>query len=193
MRMNKLGLSKGVIIGIVVAVIVIIAAVVAVVYLYKPSTPPTTTSQNVTTTTPPPQNSTSTQVTAPGFTIPMSYFTPQNVYNSSFAQMFCSKVGNVTITVWNTYSVSENQAFNASLASFEQLYPCIHVEVTYGVGIATSNFISAAKAGQAPIVYRDSSDDAGKLFAAGLLLNLSEYLLPSVFEQYLPLPPRTST
>ncbi|GGI85279.1 sugar ABC transporter substrate-binding protein [Vulcanisaeta souniana JCM 11219] len=116
----------------------------------------------------------------------MSDFTPQNAYNSSFAQTFCSTVGSVTITVWDTYSVSEDEAFNASLASFEQLYPCIHVEVTYGVGIATSNFISAAKAGQAPIVYRDSSDDAGKLFAAGLLLNLSEYLPPSVFDQYLP-------
>ncbi|MFP3161299.1 MAG: extracellular solute-binding protein [Vulcanisaeta sp.] len=163
--MRSRGISTGAIIGIVVAVIVIVAVAVAVLYMYKPSPKP---------------------ATAPGFVIPISEFTPQNVYSSSFAQTFCSKVGNVTITVWNTYSPSENQAFNASLASFEQMYPCIHVEVTYGVGIATSNFISAAKAGQAPIVYRDTSDDAGKLFAAGLLLNLSEYLSPSVFEQYLP-------
>ncbi|WP_188604037.1 extracellular solute-binding protein [Vulcanisaeta souniana] len=191
--MSRLGLSTGAIIGIIVAVIVIIVAVVAVVYLYKPSKPstpaPPPTPQNSSSTTPPPpppQNTTSTQTTAPGFTIPVSDFTPQNAYNSSFAQTFCSTVGSVTITVWDTYSVSEDEAFNASLASFEQLYPCIHVEVTYGVGIATSNFISAAKAGQAPIVYRDSSDDAGKLFAAGLLLNLSEYLPPSVFDQYLP-------
>jgi Maltose-binding periplasmic proteins/domains len=163
--MRSRGISTGAIIGIVIAVIVIVAVAVAVLYMYKPSPKP---------------------ATATGFVIPISEFTPQNVYSSSFAQTFCSKVGNVTITVWNTYSSSENQAFNASLASFEQMYPCIHVEVTPGVGIATSNFISAAKAGQAPIVYRDTSDDAGKLFAAGLLLNLSEYLSPSVFEQYLP-------
>ena len=178
--MQRLGLSTSAIIGIVVAVIVVIAAVVAVVTLYKPHKPPVTT---VTTTTTTP---TTTTTTPPGFVIPTSDFTIQNVYSPSFAKMFCSKVGNVTITVWDTYSVTENEAFNKSLTSFEQLYPCIHVEVTYGVGIATSNFYSAAKAGQAPIVYRDTSNDAGNLFAAGLIINLSEYLPPSVFEQYLP-------
>ncbi|AAY80512.1 extracellular solute-binding protein [Sulfolobus acidocaldarius] len=93
----------------------------------------------------------------------------------------------VTITVWDTYSPSEDKAFNQTLAAFEQQYPWIHVQVTYGVSVATSNFASAAKAGQAPIVYRDTSDDAGKLFAAGLLLDLSQYLNSSVFSQYLPI------
>ncbi|WP_069806771.1 extracellular solute-binding protein [Vulcanisaeta thermophila] len=166
--MRSMGISKGLLAGIIVIVVVIaVGAYFAV--TYHPSPKP---------------------AAPPGFVIPISEFTTQNVYNPSWAKTFCSKVGNVTITVWNTYSVSENEAFNASLASFEQLYPCIRVEVTYGVGIATSNFISAAKAGQAPIVYRDTSDDAGKLFAAGLLLNLSQYLPPSVFQEYLPVAAR---
>jgi hypothetical protein len=107
-----------------------VAVAVAVLYMYKPSPKP---------------------ATAPGFVIPISEFTPQNVYSSSFAQTFCSKVGNVTITVWNTYSPSENQAFNASLASFEQMYPCIHVEVTYGVGLQRAISYRQQRLGRRPL------------------------------------------
>jgi len=93
----------------------------------------------------------------------------------------------VTITVWDTYDVPENQGFNKSLVAFESAYPWIHVDVTYGVSISTSNFETDAKAGKAPIVYRDTSNDAGSLFAAGLILNLSAYLNQSVFNQYAPI------
>ncbi|WP_338604531.1 extracellular solute-binding protein [Sulfolobus tengchongensis] len=92
----------------------------------------------------------------------------------------------VTITVWNSYSASENQAFNETLSQFEQEFPWIHVQVTYGVGVGVSQFETAAKAGQAPIVYRDSSDSGGALFAAGLVLNLSQYLPPSITSLYVP-------
>ncbi|BCU67862.1 sugar ABC transporter substrate-binding protein [Sulfolobales archaeon HS-7] len=92
----------------------------------------------------------------------------------------------VTITVWDTYDNPENMGFNKTLAAFEAAYPWIHVDVTYGVQVSTSNFETAAKAGDAPIVYRDTSNDAGALFAAGLLLNLSAYLNNSVYSNYLP-------
>ncbi len=93
----------------------------------------------------------------------------------------------MTISVWDTYGPPEDQAFNVTLASFTQAYPCIKVQVTRGVGIATANFVSAAKAGQAPNVYRDTSDDAGKLFAGGLLLNVSKYINPADIEAaYIP-------
>jgi|GEM_PF-364022 len=113
--------------------------------------------------------------------------------NTSNPQVLMSLVGlssppstPVTITVWDSYSVSENQAFNQTLAQFEQEFPWIHVQVTYGVGVGTSQFETAAKAGQAPIVYRDTSDAGGALFAAGLVLNLSQYLPPSIASLYLP-------
>ncbi|MEL9990825.1 MAG: extracellular solute-binding protein [Thermoproteus sp.] len=94
----------------------------------------------------------------------------------------------VTITVWDTYGPTEDKAFNATLASFAQAYPCIKVQVTPGVSIATANFVSAAKAGQAPNVYRDTSDDAGKLFAAGLLVNISQYINPAdISASYIPI------
>jgi len=93
----------------------------------------------------------------------------------------------VKITVWNSYSTSENVFFNKTIAQFEQTFPWIQPSVTYGVGVGTSQFETAAKAGQAPIVYRDSSDSGGALFAAGLILNLSSYLPSSVFSQYLPI------
>ncbi len=95
--------------------------------------------------------------------------------------------GPVTITVWDTYSPSENEAFNASLAQFKAEYPCINVEVTTGVQVSTGNFEAAAKAGKAPIIYRDTSNDAGALFAGGLLLNLSKYIPASLLAEYNPI------
>uniref|UniRef100_A0A2U9IH37 Uncharacterized protein n=2 Tax=Acidianus brierleyi TaxID=41673 RepID=A0A2U9IH37_9CREN len=52
----------------------------------------------------------------------------------------------VTITVWDTYDVPENQGFNKSLVAFESAYPWIHVDVTYGVSISTSNFERVSQA-----------------------------------------------
>ncbi|MEB3797441.1 MAG: extracellular solute-binding protein [Caldisphaeraceae archaeon] len=92
----------------------------------------------------------------------------------------------VTITVWDSYSTSENAAFNKTLTEFEKEFPWIHVKVTYGVGVGTSQFETAAKAGKAPIVYRDTSDAGGALFAAGLILNLSKYLPANITSLYIP-------
>jgi arabinogalactan oligomer/maltooligosaccharide transport system substrate-binding protein len=92
----------------------------------------------------------------------------------------------VTITVADSYSTSENAAFNASLAAFEQEYPWIHVEVQYGASAFAGNYLQEAQAGQAPIVIRVTSDSGGALFAAGVLVNLSQYLPPSYFSQFNP-------
>jgi Maltose-binding periplasmic proteins/domains len=92
----------------------------------------------------------------------------------------------VTITVANSYSTSENAAFNASLAAFEQEYPWIHVKVQYGASVGASDYLKAAQAGNAPIVIRVTSDAGGALFAAGILVNLSQYLPPSYFSQFNP-------
>ncbi|NON62873.1 sugar ABC transporter substrate-binding protein, partial [Acidianus sp. DSM 29099] len=126
-------------------------------------------------------------------TLPTTSTMPSNITPGS-PQYYMNLVGltsapstPVTITVWDSYSTSENQAFNDTLSSFEQEFPWIHVSVTYGVGIGTSEFETAAKAGTAPIVYRDSSNSGGALFAAGLILNLSQYLPSSYFDQYLPI------
>lgn len=92
----------------------------------------------------------------------------------------------VTLTVADSYSSTENKAFNQSLAEFEAKYPWIHVKVQYGAEIGTSPYTSEAQAHDAPIIIRDSSDAAGALFAAGILVNLSQYLPPSYFQRYNP-------
>ncbi|MCY0860667.1 MAG: extracellular solute-binding protein [Sulfolobaceae archaeon] len=132
-------------------------------------------------------------VTSTTYTTTSTTTTTTSILNTSNPQALMQLVGltsppstNVTITVWNSYSTSENQAFNETLAQFEKEFPWIHVEVTYGVGVGTSQFETAAKAGKAPIVYRDTSDSGGALFAAGLVLNLSQYLPPSIVNLYLP-------
>ncbi|WP_187152718.1 extracellular solute-binding protein [Acidianus manzaensis] len=163
------GLSKS--IGAIIAVVIIIVAVVAGLYLSgiissHTSKVSTTTSSISTVSSLPPSNSTQYFMKVVGLTSPPS--TP------------------VTITVWDSYSTGENQAFNKTLASFESAFPWIHVDVTYGVGIGTSNFETAAKSGTAPDVYRDSSNSGGALFAAGLILNLSNYIPQSYINQYLP-------
>jgi Maltose-binding periplasmic proteins/domains len=165
----------------VVSFIVVVIIIVAAALYYatmKPSPPPSTstvvstTTSLVTTTSVVTVTTTSTPPTTPPFSL-SSLLDPNFVCN----QLLGGKT--VTITVWDTYGPPEDQAFNVTLASFTQAYPCIKVQVTRGVGIATANFVSAAKAGQAPNVYRDTSDDAGKLFAGGLLLNISKYINPA--------------
>ncbi len=92
----------------------------------------------------------------------------------------------VTITVADSYSTSENAAFNVTLAQFEQAYPWIHVEVEYGASIGTSTYLSEAKAGDAPIVIRDSADATAALFAAGVILNMTPYLPPGYMKLFNP-------
>lgn len=157
---------------LVAAIVVIIIAAIAAYLATRPAPPATTT---VTVTTP----VTTTVTTAPPTKPPFSL---ASLMDPSFVCNQLLRGQTVTISVWDTYGPSEDQAFNATLAAFTKAYPCIKVSVTRGVGIATANFISAAKAGQAPNVYRDTSDDAGKLFAAGLLLNVSAYINPSDIE-----------
>ncbi|AOL15522.1 sugar ABC transporter substrate-binding protein [Sulfolobus sp. A20] len=168
---NKKAISKT-IIAVIIVVIVIIA--VAGAYAYLSTKHPSSMMTSMTTSS----SSTTSSISN---------------LNTSNPQVLMSLVGlssppstPVTITVWNSYSVSENQAFNETLTQFEQEFPWIHVQVTYGVGVGTSQFETAAKAGQAPIVYRDTSDSGGALFAAGLVLNLSQYLPNSITSLYLP-------
>jgi len=175
---RKLKGVSGTIIAIIVVIIIIIAAVgVYVVMTSHHPTPTVSTTSSVISTT----SSTSTTTTT------------TSLLNTSNPQSLMQLVGlstapstPVTITVWNSYSTSENQAFNQTLAQFEQEFPWINVKVTYGVGVGTSQFETAAKAGQAPIVYRDSSDSGGALYAAGLVLNLSQYLPSSITSLYVP-------
>ncbi|WP_188596969.1 extracellular solute-binding protein [Thermocladium modestius] len=165
----------------VVIIVVIVAAAAALTYKppVKTTTTPTTTTS--TTTTLPPTSTTPTTTTTSTPTTTTTTTAPSSA-------SFCASVsGPVTITVWDTYSPSENEAFNASLAQFEAEYPCIKVEVTTGVQVSTGNFEAAAKAGKAPIIYRDTSNDAGALFAGGLLLNLSKYIPASLLAQYNPI------
>ncbi|MFB6490879.1 MAG: extracellular solute-binding protein, partial [Thermoproteus sp. AZ2] len=185
------GVSRTVTIAVAVIVVIIIAAIAAY-YATRPSAPTATTTSTTTITTTSVTTATTTSVvtttvtttSAPSTTPPFSL---SSLLNPSFVCNQLLKGQTVTITVWDTYGPTEDQAFNATLASFSQLYPCIKVQVTRGVSIATSNFISAAKAGQAPDVYRDTSDDAGKLFASGLLLNISQYINPADIEAaYIP-------
>ncbi len=91
----------------------------------------------------------------------------------------------VTITVWDTSaSGGESTAFNTSLALFEAAHKNVTVDVTYGVSVGSTNFVTDATSGTAPNVYRDSSDNGGSLYAGGLLVNLSRYLPSTVFANY---------
>jgi arabinogalactan oligomer/maltooligosaccharide transport system substrate-binding protein len=162
---SKLALSK--ITAAVIVVIIIIAAVAVFYLLIKPPS-------SVTPTTTPTKPSVSG---------------PLNITNATdlmkLVGLNSTPSSPVTITVWDSYSTSEDQAFNQTLAQFEKEFPWIHVDVTYGVGVGCSQFEEAAKGHDAPIVYRDTSNSGGALFCAGLLLNLSEYLPPQVFSLYL--------
>jgi len=91
----------------------------------------------------------------------------------------------VTITVWGSGSAGgEQQAFNESLAAFEAQYPNITVKDSPAINVASTTFPTAAHAHNAPDVYRDTSDNAGALYASGLLLNLTPYLNASYINSF---------
>lgn len=183
------GLGKTTAIAIVV-VIVLIIAVAAYFATRTPSAPPTATTSPTTSSAPTQTTTTSTSTTTATQTTTSLAppFSLSSLLNPNFVCNQLLQGQTVTISVWDTYGPPEDAGFNATLAAFQSAYPCIKVQVTRGVGIATANFISAAKAGQAPNVYRDTSDDAGKLFAAGLILNLSQYINPADIEaSYIPI------
>ena len=88
-----------------------------------------------------------------------------------------STSSSVTITVWGSGSPGgEQEVFNQTLASFEKAYPNITVQDSPAINVASTTFTSAAHSGTAPDVYRDTSDNAGALFASGSVLNLNPYL-----------------
>ena len=91
----------------------------------------------------------------------------------------------VTITVWGSGSPGgEQHVFNSTLAYFEAQYPNITVQDSPAINVASTNFASAAHAGNAPDVYRDTSDNAGALYASGSVLNLSSYLNQSFVNSF---------
>ncbi len=91
----------------------------------------------------------------------------------------------VTITVWGSGSPGgETVVFNQTLAYFEQVYPNVTVQDSPAVGVASTTYVSAAHAGKAPDVYRDSSDNAGVLYASGAVLALNQYLNQSYINSF---------
>ena len=97
--------------------------------------------------------------------------------SSSLVATNASTGSTVTISVWGSGSPGgETTVFNQSLAYFESLYPNVTVQDSPAVGVAATQYVSAAHAGKAPDVYRDSSDNAGVLYASGTVLGLNKYL-----------------
>ena len=83
----------------------------------------------------------------------------------------------VTITVWGSGSAGgESTAFNQSVTAFETAYPNITVEDSPSVGIASTTYLTAAHAGTAPDVYRDTCENGAEALVAGVAQNLSPYL-----------------
>ncbi|MGC9072326.1 MAG: extracellular solute-binding protein [Acidilobus sp.] len=61
------------------------------------------------------------------------------------------------------------------------------MNVIYNQPISATYYLQDMQSGTAPNVIRVTSDSAGAVFAKGYLLNLSQYLAPSYFRQFLPL------
>ncbi|SIM79925.1 extracellular solute-binding protein [Cuniculiplasma divulgatum] len=98
-----------------------------------------------------------------------------------------SSGNHVTITVWGSGSPGgEEEVFNSTLAYFEQVYPNVTVDDSPAVGIASTTYTSAAHAGKAPDIYRDSSDNAGVLYAEGTVLALNKYLNSTYIKSFSP-------
>jgi arabinogalactan oligomer/maltooligosaccharide transport system substrate-binding protein len=94
----------------------------------------------------------------------------------------------VTITYWQAYSPQEYSAFITKiLPAFEAQYPNIHVDIT-NVTLSTTNYATAAAAGNAPNVYYDSSNDEGNLYSGGLLVNLKNHINSTYFNSFAPGP-----
>ncbi|MFG1415557.1 MAG: extracellular solute-binding protein [Thermoplasmataceae archaeon] len=92
---------------------------------------------------------------------------------------------NVTITVWGSGSAGgEATAFNTSLAQFEAAYPNVTVQDSPAINVASTTFLTAAHAGTAPDVYRDTSDNGGAAYVAGAVLNLSKYLNKTYIDSF---------
>ncbi len=93
--------------------------------------------------------------------------------------------GKITITVWGSGSPGgEAEIFNQTMVYFENVYPNITVDDSPAVGVASTTYVSAAHAGKAPDVYRDTSDNAGVLYASGAVLNLTPYLNKSYIDSF---------
>lgn len=91
----------------------------------------------------------------------------------------------ITITVWGSGSPGgEAEVFNSSMVAFEKAYPNITIDDSPAVGIASTTYLSAAHAGKAPDVYRDTSDNAGTLYAAGAIQNLRPMLNSSYIDSF---------
>ncbi|MEM0195785.1 MAG: extracellular solute-binding protein [Thermoplasmatales archaeon] len=93
----------------------------------------------------------------------------------------------ITLTVWGSGSAGgESAVFNSTLAEFESLYPNITISDSPAINVASQTFITAAKSGTAPDVYRDTSDNGGVLYASGLIMNLTPYLNSSYINSFTP-------
>ena len=107
--------------------------------------------------------------------------------SSGIAVPSASSGSKVTITVWGSGSPGgEADVFNSTLAYFEQVYPNVTVDDSPAVGIASTTYTSAAHAGTAPDIYRDSSDNAGVLYAEGTVLALNKYLNSTYINSFSP-------
>ena len=87
--------------------------------------------------------------------------------------------------MWGSGSAGgEATAFNTSLAQFEAAYPNVTVQDSPAINVASTTFLTAAHAGTAPDVYRDTSDNGGAAYVAGAVLNLSNYLNKTYIDSF---------
>ncbi|CAC11273.1 trehalose/maltose binding protein (malE) related protein [Thermoplasma acidophilum] len=93
-----------------------------------------------------------------------------------------------TITIWSSQSAGgETQVFDQAVKAFEAKYPNITLQIDTAVAVGSaSTYLTAAHAGKAPNVYRDTSDDAAVLWASGSLINMSDEFNSSYFSQFEP-------
>ncbi|WP_297217462.1 hypothetical protein [Thermoplasma sp.] len=93
-----------------------------------------------------------------------------------------------TITIWSSQSAGgETQVFDQAVKAFEAKYPNITLSIDTAVNVGSaSTYLTAAHAGKAPNVYRDTSDDAAVLWASGSLINMSDEFNSSYFAQFEP-------
>ncbi|MCL4328520.1 MAG: hypothetical protein M1410_02930 [Candidatus Thermoplasmatota archaeon] len=102
------------------------------------------------------------------------------LYYQGQGQKTSSTPQKVTISVWDSSaSGGESTAFNTSVALFEAQYSNITLDITRGVAVGSSTYATDATSHTAPNVYRDSSDNGGALYSAGLVVNLTPYLSSS--------------